>query len=218
MSVRSTAAFLATILTLCSVARAEDWPYAEWEHRFEVTPYIAHQWTGARSSDFREISGTFDFENGVAWGAIVDVNLAPGVQAEAMYQRQDTRLSFRQTRSDAEEDLFDVGIDYLQAGVLGGTQYGKVFVFTKVTLGANHFDPEGAGAGDVWRFAATLGFGAKLYAHRRVGLRLELQLPWTYLSGDSRFFCDEDGCLSPVGGTGLVQMNVALGAMFLWGG
>jgi hypothetical protein len=215
-------ASLSLLVVTFSAASAEEWPYAEWSHRFEITPFIGYQWTGARSTDVRqatEVSGTVHFDSGIAWGAIVDVNLAPGVQFEALYQRYETRLTFEETRSDEREEMFDLAMDYIQGGVLGGTQYGKVFPFAKVTLGANHLSPQGVERSDAWLFGATLGIGAKLYAHDRFSARLELQLPWTYLSGSSGYFCDPAGnCYSPVGGTGLVQMNIMLGVTLLLGG
>jgi opacity protein-like surface antigen len=209
---------LCVVALAASAASAEEWPYAEWEHRLEITPYGAYQWTGARASDFREFSGTFDLKSSGAWGVTVDVNVSPGVQAELLYQRQDTKLTFREEKSDPESGVFDVALDAIQLGAVAGSQFGKAFPFTKFTMGATHFNPKGGEAKSTWRFAVTLGLGAKLYLHERIGVRAELQLPWTYLSGETKIFCDENGCLSPVGGTGLAQLNLALGVMFLLGG
>jgi hypothetical protein len=187
-------------------------------HQLEITPFGGYMWTFARRVSIpppANKTGDLDVDDSPFWGIEVDVTLHPGAQLALLYSRQDSDLTFKS--SGIKNEISGVSVEYFQIGGLGGTKQGKALPFAMFTLGATRFDYKDVPqADDTWKFSIILGFGAKYYVNKRVGLRVQGLMPFTFVSGGGGFACGTGGCYTTVGGSGVAQINVSGGLIFMF--
>jgi hypothetical protein len=86
------------------------------------------------------------------------------------------------------------------------------------TIGLSHFDPQGSGFDSETFFSFSFGGGAKFFADKRVGLRLEGRFFATLVDSDSKIFCrsgvDTNFCAVKVDGDLLWQWQAMAGLVF----
>ena len=186
-------------------------------HRFEITPYAAYSWTFARDFYYGPTLGRLDVSDSGVWGIALDYNMPykPGSQIELLYSRQDSDLEFEgASLGAAGRRSADLSVEYWHIGGLYGQRRGQVFPFGVLTLGGTRFASKDFNE-DIWKFSIIFGFGAKLYAGERFGLRIQGRFPFSIMSGGGAVGCGSGGCYTSVGGTGLGQFDVGGGVMLL---
>ena len=199
------------ILGLAAVATLAASP-AWAQGRAEITPFVGWQfggWAAARNGDFR-------VSDEVVYGGILDFTVRPGAQAEFMYSRQETTLSFDDFFT-GRRTLTDMTVEYIQGGGLIEIDRGhSAKPFVSATLGVTHLNPdqsqiEGVRVDDEWRFSFTLGAGVKVFPSERIGIRLQGHLLSTFLDTGGSIFCGGGGCSFGFFGYGIFQGSVSGG-------
>jgi hypothetical protein len=130
------------------------------------------------------------FENAVAHrvdadgaplaGIVFDVTTSPGIQFEALFTRQQGTVTVVDPVGPPAR--FRVTIDNWQAGGLQEFSGGRVRPFLTGVLGLTRFAAE---AESEWRFTLGAGGGAKLFATRHVGVRLDGRVFATFVDADT---------------------------------
>ena len=192
-------------------ASAQDGAHGIPYHRTELGVHGGYVWSFSRDVYLTTTAGEADFKDTGFWGATLDYVVAPGRHATVLYQRQETTLTFRPFGSPSF-NVADVAIEYFQIGGLAGTAKGNVLPYGMFTLGATHVGA--SGGGDEWRFSFVFGAGAKAYLGERLGVRVQSQIPFTFIDGGGSIACGSFGCVTTIGGTGMGQLNVG-GGLFV---
>jgi hypothetical protein len=188
----------------------------------ELTGFYGWQYGG----NFTSYQGEVDVKDTENFGGMIDIPVPsrPGMMAEIFYSRQNTSVALNQFPSGAKDDLFDVAIEYIQAGALYEQAYsrGRMKPFGSFTLGATRFAPKvnsykGIALDDEWRFSITLGLGLKALMSERVGLRLQgrLLMPMNFY-GTSFWFGTGGSGVGVSGGSVILQGDVIGGLFFLF--
>jgi len=153
------------------------------------------------SSDITVSQGEVVVHSNPYYGAAFSFEAERGVQAEIMWIGQQTTMDFQQSNG-ITEPLFDIGIHYIQFGVIyefREVSVQKVFPFMSFSLGTTLFSPTDGDYSDEWLFSITFGGGGKFYISKNVGIRLEarLLLPLNFSGGG--MWCGSSGCGAVVG-------------------
>lgn len=186
------------------------------QHRLEITPFGGYSWTFSRSfyDPISNRNGEVDIKSGGFWGVELDFNAQPDKALALLYQRQDSKLTFKS--AGIRNEVADLAVEYWQIGGVGGMPQGNVTPFGMFTLGGTRYILKGQGfSDDTWKFSFIFGLGAKVYVSEKVGLRIQGRLPWTIFSGGAGIGCGSGGCYTSIGGTGIAQIDVSAGLMIL---
>jgi hypothetical protein len=180
--------------------------------------------------DHAQITGL----GGVQWGGAlhaaegrVEIDSAPTYTVQAAvrtqedgfvvlsYTRQSTvaRIRFDDGRPGSR---FDLDVGYLQlGGELDVKRYRHLVPFIGLTLGATHLTPREPGAWTEWFFSGTATAGARIPITKNFGLRTQLRLLATLISGDTSVYCVSSGgaacALSIDDAAGFVQGDLTAG-------
>jgi hypothetical protein len=198
-------------LLVAAKASAQDGMRTIPHHKAELGVHGGYMWTFSRDVWLTNTAGEADFEDKGFWGATLDLNMGHGKQGTLLYQRQETTLTFRPA-GNPRFDVADIAVEYFQIGGLGGTPKGNYFPYGMFTLGATRVSA--SGGDDQWRFSFVFGAGAKAYFGQRLGLRLQGQIPFTFIDGGGSVACGSFGCVTTIGGTGVGQINLG-GGLFM---
>jgi opacity protein-like surface antigen len=143
-------------------------------YRFELTPQLGYHWGGTLSGDDNALFDTdLDVDEGSAFGITFDIPLSSNFQLELLASRQATELEFDSGLFGGDEEVADIDISYLHAGMLWQGGNGQVNPFFVLSAGVTQLDPDVPGAGDESRFSLSLGGGVKVFFNEHVGLRFE---------------------------------------------
>jgi hypothetical protein len=208
-----TACLLGLCLLAPTAASAQYYGYSA--HKLELNVMGGYTWTFSRQV-YNAVGAyqTMDVKDNPYWGLALDVNLQRGGQLEFLFRREDSELTLQQFSSGPKTTLADVALQYWQVGGLGGYMNGNVFPFGFISLGATQIIFKNSDLSDDWRFSMIFGLGAKYYTTGRFGLRVQANLPFTFVSGGGGFACGPGGCYSTVGGTGVGQFDIG-GGIFM---
>jgi hypothetical protein len=113
-------------------------------------------------------------------GLVFDAPLSDGLQFEALFTRQQGTVTVVDPYGPPAR--FRVSIDNYQAGGLQELSGGRVRPFLTGVLGLTRFGVE---ASSEWRFTVGGGGGAKLFATRHVGVRLDGRIYATFIDADA---------------------------------
>ena len=159
----------------------------------EIVPFGGYRvgTAGAAGNPFKPI--VFDAGGGVSFGAIVDMPYGPpkeGLKFEVLFSREQSWIEVDTASLFDRPERVDVTIDHL---MLGGVQEldtapGRAFIGGLVGL-SRYAAPDEV---DV-RFTIGLSAGAKFYANRHVGVRLDARGYLTILSLSGAAVCS-GGC------------------------
>ena len=198
-------------LLLAATASAQDGARGIPFHKAELGIHGGYVWTFSRDVYLTNATGEADFDDSGFWGATLDFAMGPAKQGTLLYQRQETVLTFRPVGSP-EFDVTDIAVEYFQIGGLAGTPKGNVLPYGMGMLGATRVSARGGE--DEWRFSFIFGAGAKAYLGQRLGIRLQGQIPFTFINGGGSVACGSFGCVTTIGGTGVGQINLG-GGLFV---
>jgi hypothetical protein len=160
----------------------------------EVVPFGGYRLgtSGAAGSANQPV--VYDNNGGVSFGALVDITYGPpkdGLKFEALFSREQSWIEVQKGSSFDPSTRVDVTIDHF---MLGGVQEldtapGKAFIGG--LFGLSRFSAPGES--DV-RFTIGLSTGAKFFATRHVGVRLDARGYMTIVSlGNGAVACN-GGC------------------------
>ena len=175
---------------------------------FEITPFGGYMFGGKIS--VRE--GDIDILGNVAFGGVLAIPVKYGIDIEFLYLQQPTSMEFTSRQTGTAEPLFDVGVRYYQVGGLYEVQEGWSVPFFTFTVGASQYTAAPSELTDEWRFAFTVGGGAKLYLSEHFGVRLQGRLLFPLQWSGGSFFCGASDCDGNVSSTtSIVQADLSAG-------
>jgi hypothetical protein len=199
------------LLTLAAV-----FPAAARAGGVEVTPFLGYR----LSVDFKDVgTDSSRLDESATYGLMIDIPLNDRTRLELLVDLQETDLVKSEVFGDPE--LFPVDVSYFQVGATREwetrkTETRSLRPFVVGTVGIAEFNPQGGGlrTGDLkgeTRVAFTFGGGAKLFFHRRVGVRLDGRVFAAYFEDAGGLFCGSAGCFARVSGSLLWQAEVSAG-------
>jgi hypothetical protein len=175
------------------------------------------------SSDVSTSAGTLRIDDGPAYGAALGYLVRPGAHVELLYVFSPTEVSLAYAATGAPPTS-RVGLDvhYLQIGGTQAFRGGTVEPYLGGSLGAVVLAADSLQLGSqtlssstVWQLGATIGGGAKVWAGRKVAVRLEARLLLPIYVTSATFWAGGGGSgLAVSGGVPFVQGWFAAGLTF----
>jgi hypothetical protein len=162
---------------------------AAWNAALEIAPFGGYRFGG----DFFELvtGQRVDLDGAPVWGIAVDVPLAhQGLSFEALFTHQHANLTVPSAIT-ALPRRWHITVEHWQAGVLQEINGGRARPFIDVMAGLTRYSGEGD---NEFRFAASLGAGAKLLPSERFGIRMESRVFATLVDAAGALVC-AGGCL-----------------------
>lgn len=160
---------------------------------------------------------SIDVRDGVSYGIEVEISANEGDQFGFLFSRLET--TFRGSTGsffEPSRPALDVVVEQYQATFVHqwGCVRDRVRPFLSAGLGATHFRPA-AGLDGETRFSWSLSGGAKIFATRRLGLRLQGRWAPTWVSARSGMFCDPFGsCYLAIDANLFHQFELTSGLVF----
>jgi opacity protein-like surface antigen len=173
------------------------------------------------NTDIGTSAGHLSVSDEPVYGAAVGVEMTHETWLEFMWLYSEPTVRASGTPLLNSSQPLHVQTHYFQVGGTRGVQRGRVNVFGAGTLGAVLFMPgtlrysngTSTSLGDTWRFAFTLGGGAKIDLSRHLALRLDFRVAApVYFSGGGVYAGSGGAGLTVSGGIPLWQFNF-LGAL-----
>jgi opacity protein-like surface antigen len=137
------------------------------------------------NGDVTVAQGELNFDDGVSYGAGIDIPVDRNMKAEISWSMANSSVSLDEYLG-TNVPIADLYIHTFQAGALIEPQSNKkVSPFGLLSLGATLFNPKGDEYDDEWRFSIALGVGVKVYLSDKVGLRFQgrLLIPMQFEGG-----------------------------------
>lgn len=192
---------------------------AQKPRRVELTAFAGYQ----VNSDVTTSAGSLQIDDAPSYGVALDWTLRPGAQAELLWIYSSTDVRLRGLPGYPNSAPFPVDAHHFQLGGLATFGQGKLEPFVSGSLGAAMYVP-GTVALDggstyslatTWRFAFTLGGGAKIWLGDRLGLRLQARLLAPVYFSSGAFYSGPGGSAIAVsGGIPFVQGDFTAGLTF----
>ena len=179
--------------------------------QFEIVPFGGFLLTG----NLHTLGGELKIDNNFDYGGVINVRFSNDLLIELLYNRSVTGVSLKQGNANISEYLFDISIEYFQAGVQVETEPGPLRPFAAFTLGVTYFKPKDYSYDSNLQLSFTAGGGIKYYFSRNVGVRAQWRfLVPVYLSSSS-VYCHDGYCQIFVsGGTFILQYDITAGLIF----
>lgn len=164
------------------------------------------------SSNLQTLDGELKINNSFDYGAVFNLRLSNDLLIELLYIHSETGVSFKREYYNDEEYLFDMNIEYLQAGVQVETEAGAFRPFAAFTIGATYFNPKDNNYEGNWEFSFTAGGGVKYYFTNNLGVRAQWRFLVPIYLSNAAIFCNNGYCGIVVsGGTYLLQYDLTAG-------
>jgi opacity protein-like surface antigen len=177
----------------------------------EVAPFVGY----FLSSNLNTIEGELVIDHNLNYGAAVDIRTGEDLFIELLYNRTDTEVSFKQEYFDTVKYLFDMSIEYFQAGAHIETEPGQFRPFAAFTVGATYFKPKDEKISSEWAFSFTAGGGIKYYFTNNLAARLQWRFLIPVYFSNASIFCNDGYCgIFVSGGTYLLQYDLTAGLAF----
>lgn len=160
----------------------------------EVTVFGGYRSAGEfhPSEAFDDFLGPdLEVADGDVFGAALDIPISRNLFIEVFYSQQDTKLSFEGGFFLEDEDISDLDVSYLLAGVQYQWNPGQIRPFITGGVGVARLDPTGSNLDSESRLAAGFGGGVKVFFNDHFGLRLDGRALWADLD---EFDYDNDCC------------------------
>lgn len=179
--------------------------------QFEITPFAGYLLT----SNLQTFDGELKINNSFNYGAALDVRLSDDLLIELLYIRTVTGVSLRKEFYQTVEKLFDMSVEYFQAGAQVETETGPFRPFAAFTIGATYFNPQHNNYEGDWKFSFTAGGGVKYYFMDNLGMRLQWRFLVPIYFSSASIFCNDGYCgIFVSGGTYLLQYDLTAGLVF----
>jgi hypothetical protein len=141
----------------------------------EIVPFAGYMFGGS----VKYYEGKLKIENGMDYGVAILVPIHELLDVEINYTRMDSKASFSPYYGyGLSYEETNIATNYIQIGGISKfyTQSTKLTPFGSLSIGATWFSPSEANFGDVWRFSATVGLGAKIMFTDVIGIMVRGRL------------------------------------------
>lgn len=168
----------------------EDRRYAPSSAAFELTPFIGYRWGGTIFADQTFVFGEdVDVEPSANFGVDFGIPLGDtGLKLELMANRQSSELSAGGGLFEPEDEVADIDVTYLHAGLqIPFARSRNATPYVVVSAGLANLDPQLTGVDAEQRFSASAGIGVKVPMSRALSFRFEGRGYYTALE-------EEDDC------------------------
>jgi opacity protein-like surface antigen len=181
------------------------------QQQIEVTPFAGYFLT----SNLSTLDGDLVIDHNFNYGGVLDVRVSDDLFIELLYNRTDTEVRFKQEYFDTVKYLFDMSIEYFQAGAHVETDSGNFRPFAAFTLGATYFKPKDDDINSELEFSFTAGGGIKYYFTENIAARLQWRFLIPVYFSSASVFCSDGYCgIFITGGTYLLQYDLTVGIAF----
>jgi len=181
------------------------------KQQIEITPFVGYFLT----SNLSTLDGDLVIDHNLNYGAAVDVRISDDLFIELLYNRTDTEVRFKQEYFDTVKYLFDMSIEYFQAGAHVETETGTFRPFAAFTLGVTYFKPKDEKISSELEFSFTAGGGIKYYFTENLAARLQWRFLVPIYFSSASIFCSDGYCgLFISGGSYLLQYDLTAGLAF----
>jgi len=178
----------------------------------ELTPFVGYRLGGELDDEeTRLFDRDVELEESPSFGLVLDVPLFPNLALELLASRQPTEFRASRDLFGDDEELGDVDVTYLHAGVLWYWGAGQVQPFFAIAAGLTEIAPDIPGADDAHRLSGSLAGGARIFIDRHLGFRFEGRGYWTAID-------DDDDCCRrrDEGEADLYQAEGSVGLILAW--
>ena len=198
--------------TLLSIIVFNAFCFAQFkQQQIEVTPFVGYFLT----SNLSTLDGELVIDHNFNYGGALDVRVSDDLFIELLYNRTDTEVRFKQEYFDTIKYLFDMSIEYFQAGAHIETETGNFRPFAAFTLGATYFKPKDDDINSELEFSFTAGGGIKYYFTENIATRLQWRFLIPVYFSSAAVFCSDGYCgIFISGGTYLLQYDLTAGIAF----
>jgi hypothetical protein len=204
------------VFSLCAAASVRA------QGKFEVTPFAGYETSGSYPVSLNSgasIVNPIDrlrVNEAFSYGGFLDYNATENVQAEFMWDRNNTSYSARQLSDGTYFKAYTSNIDQYQFGAnytfLDSTH--RFRPYAAASVGFAH-DSNSGGNANRTEFSYSLGGGAKYYLSRHIGLRGDIRYLPTYGSSSYGVYCYPFGpCYSAKVANFLNRANFVGGIIF----
>lgn len=167
-----------------------------WAQPFEIAGLVGYTTPGKLEPVARELE-SYEMGGGFTWQGQLGYFFTDQLGVQASWARRDSALTL--STSSGSGGLFVIDIDQILGSV--EYQFGKedrtLQPFISGGLGATFFSSEDIPSET--KLAWAVGGGAKLFFHRKLGVKLQATFNPTLLNDESSDFCDPFGfCSSSV--------------------
>ncbi len=184
---------------------------AQYKQQIEIAPFAGY----FLSSNLSTLDGDLVIDHNFNYGAVIDIRIDDDLFIELLYNRTDTEVRFKQEYFDTVKYLFDMSIEYFQAGAHVETETGQFRPFAAFTVGATYFKPKDEKISSEWEFSFTAGGGIKYYFTDNIAARLQWRFLIPVYFSSASLFCSDGYCgLFISGGSYLLQYDLTAGLAF----
>jgi opacity protein-like surface antigen len=165
--------------------------------RFEAAGLFGYTTASSLEPVARELEG-YEIAGGFTWQGQFDYFFTPHLGIEASWAQREGDLTLSTSSGDGE--LFEIEQGQLLGSVVyqWGAEESRVQPFVLGGLGATFFEADDIPSET--KLAWAVGGGAKLFFHRKLGIKLQAKYNPTLLNDESSDFCDPFGfCAGSVG-------------------
>jgi opacity protein-like surface antigen len=181
------------------------------QQQIEITPFAGY----FLISNLSTLDGDLVIDHNFNYGGVLGIRVSDDLFIELLYNRTDTEVRFKQEYFDTVKYLFDMSIEYFQAGAHVETETGNFRPFAAFTLGATYFKPKDEKISSELEFSFTAGGGIKYYFLPNLAVRLQWRFLIPIYFSDVSIFCSDGYCgLFITGGTYLLQYDLTAGLAF----
>ena len=179
--------------------------------QIEIAPFVGFLFTG----NLQTLDGELKIDNSFNYGMALDIRISDDLLIELLYNRTDTEVGLRKEYYNTTDYLFDMSVEYFQAGVQVETETGQFRPFAAFTIGATYFNPKDSNYETDWKFSFTAGGGVKYYFTDNLGIRLQWRFLVPIYFSSASIFCNDGYCgIFITGGTYLLQYDLTAGLTF----
>ncbi len=181
------------------------------QQQIEITPFAGYFLT----SNLSTLDGDLVIDHNFNYGGVLDIRVSDDLFLELLYNRTDTEVRFKQEYFDTVKYLFDMSIEYFQAGAHVETETGNFRPFAAFTLGVTYFKPKDDAISSELEFSFTAGGGIKFYLTENLAARLQWRFLVPIYFSSAAVFCTDGNCgIFINGGTYLLQYDLTAGLAF----
>jgi opacity protein-like surface antigen len=181
------------------------------QQQIEITPFAGYFLT----SNLSTLDGDLVIDHNFNYGGVLDIRVSDDLFLELLYNRTDTEVRFKQEYFDTVKYLFDMSIEYFQAGAHVETETGNFRPFAAFTLGVTYFKPKDDAISSELEFSFTAGGGIKYYFTENLAARLQWRFLVPIYFSSAAVFCTDGNCgIFITGGTYLLQYDLTAGLAF----
>lgn len=187
-------------------------PFLLVAQKIEITPFGGYIFPARMNGS----GGYVRFEGNAQYGGQLSIAVSRVMDVDLIYQRTDTRAEVDYALWPYEE--VPLSINYMMLGFTKNFRVSKVFCpYAGLNLGACLMAPK-QDYNDVWFFALGIKAGAKIYAGKRIGFRIQGDFLVPVQSSGFTFFVGTGGTGGGVSLYGsMLQIGVSGGLIFRLG-